>query len=78
LPFADGQRILDDRRSAKVQDRGLTDVRDQKDERHQKRKRPCDLHLLRQQCIRGAIEAFLLLWLARKCLDDSEPGKVFL
>ena len=78
LPFADGERPSDDLPATEVQHRGLPEIGDQEHDGKQERERPRHLQLLGQQCVGGAAEAHLFLWLAAESAHHLESGDVLL
>src|SRR5207249_4338013 len=78
LPLTDRQRAVDNLLSAEKQDRGLTEIGDQKDHRKQKRKGPPDLELLLEEAVCGCGEAVLFVGLAAERADHLQPGDILL
>ena len=78
LPFAQGERAIDDLESAEVEHRGLTKIGDQEDHREQERKDARDFQLLGEDRVGGRAEAGLFFWLTGEGFDHLQPGDVFL
>ena len=78
LPFAEGQRAVDDLPAAEVEDGRLAQVGDQEDHREEEGEDARDLDLLLHQVFGEAVEARLLLRLAHEGLDDLDAGQVLL
>ena len=78
LPFAERQRAGDDLLAAHVQDRGLSEVGDQEDQREQEREQARDRDGLVHRVVGGGAEFGLLFLLAREGLDHLDARQVFL
>ena len=70
--------MVDDLRSAEVEDRRLTEIGDQEDHREQERKDARDLQLLGKDRVGRGAEAGLFFGLAGERFDHLQPGDVFL
>jgi len=78
LPFTQRERIKEDLAPAPVDDSGLTQVRDQKNEGEEEAEDFRNANVLIHEPFGGVVEPVLFLSFAHKGHDDANAGQVFL